>query len=361
MSKPVLSAMLSCSGPELTDAEKRIFNKFNPLGVTLFGRNIADPHQIKKLTAQIKEAIGRNDVLIAIDQEGGRVRRLHEPDFRAYMAQKQIGEIAESHGLSMAQKIAAAHARLIAEDLHTLGINWNYAPVIDLCHPQTSQVLASRCFSSVPETNIALAQAMLDAYQNSAVCPCVKHLPALGPAEADPHLELPVINQSLKELEKDFAAAVALASKASAAMTAHILLTQIDSQLPATQSPKVISEIIRGLIGFNGFLISDAIDMHALHGSLAIKTRLALDAGCDAICYCGGTEQGLIEVCKNCLPLNDTSHARFEKLRNIITGQHKTVNIAQIYKDYSQFSANLKNYDKEYDATEVLHLMTSNR
>ena len=353
--------MLSCSGPELTDAEKRIFNKFNPLGVTLFGRNIADPHQIKKLTAQIKEAIGRNDVLIAIDQEGGRVRRLHEPDFRAYMAQKQIGEIAESHGLSMAQKIAAAHARLIAEDLHTLGINWNYAPVIDLCHPQTSQVLASRCFSSVPETNIALAQAMLDAYQNSAVCPCVKHLPALGPAEADPHLELPVINQSLKELEKDFAAAVALASKASAAMTAHILLTQIDSQLPATQSPKVISEIIRGLIGFNGFLISDAIDMHALHGSLAIKTRLALDAGCDAICYCGGTEQGLIEVCKNCLPLNDTSHARFEKLRNIITGQHKTVNIAQIYKDYSQFSVNLKNYDKEYDATEVLHLMTSNR
>ncbi len=360
MSKPVLSAMLSCSGPELTDAEKRIFNKFNPLGVTLFGRNIADPHQIKKLTAQIKEAIGRNDVLIAIDQEGGRVRRLHEPDFRAYMAQKQIGKIAESHGLSMAQKIAAAHARLIAEDLHTLGINWNYAPVIDLCHPQTSQVLASRCFSSVPETNIALAQAMLDAYQNSAVCPCVKHLPTLGPAEADPHLELPVINQSLKELEKDFAAAVALAQMAPTAMTAHILLTQIDSQLPATQSPKVISEIIRGLIGFNGFLISDAIDMHALHGSLAIKTRLALDAGCDAICYCGGTEQGLIEVCKNCLPLNDTSHARFEKLRNIITDQHKTVNIAQIYKDYSQFSVNLKNYDKEYDATEVLHLMTSN-
>lgn len=361
MPKPVLSAMLSCSGLELTDTEKRIFAEFNPLGITLFGRNIADPHQIKKLTAQIKETIGRNDVLIAIDQEGGRVRRLHEPDFRGYMAQKQIGEIAESHGLATAQKIAAAHAWLIAEDLHTLGINWNYAPVIDLCHPQTSQVLASRCFSSVPETNIALARAMLDAYQNSAVCPCIKHLPALGPAEADPHLELPVIRQSLKELEKDFAAAVALAGQTPAAMTAHILLTEIDSRQPATQSPKVISEVIRGLIGFNGFLISDAIDMRALHGSLAIKTQLSLDAGCDAVCYCGGTEQGLIEVCKNCRPLNDASHARFEKLRNIIAGQHKTVDIAQIYKDYSQFSVNLKNYDKEYDATEVLHLMTSNQ
>ena len=349
MPKPVLSAMLSCSGLELTDAEKRIFAEFNPLGVTLFGRNIATPHQIKKLTAQIKEAIGRNDVLIAIDQEGGRVRRLHEPNFRGYMAQKQIGEIAESHGLETAKKIDAAHASLIAEDLYNLGI----------CCPQTSRVLASRCFSAAPEINIALAQAMLDAYQNSAVCPCIKHLPALGPAEADPHLELPVIRQSIKELEKDFATAVALAGQTPAAMTAHILLTQIDSRQPATQSPKVISEIIRRLIGFNGFLISDAIDMRALHGSLAIKTQLSLDAGCDAVCYCGGTEQGLVEVCKNSRPLNDASRSRFEKLRNIITGQHKTVDIAQIYKDYSQFSANLKNYDKEYDATEVLHLMTS--
>ena len=361
MKKPILAAMLSCSGTGLTDDEKRIFSEFNPLGVTLFNRNISNPHQIKKLVAEIKETIGRKNVLIAVDQEGGRVRRLHEPDFRSYMAQRQLGEIAESHGLDQAKKIAAAHAWLIADDLHSLGINWNYAPVIDLCRPQTSKVLASRCFSGSPQINTALAKTMLEAYRNSAVCPCIKHLPALGPAETDPHLELPVIRCPLKELEKDFSVATSLTADTPAAMTAHILLPEIDNRLPATQSPKIIAEIIRGLIGFQGFLISDAIDMRALNGSLGLKTQLSLDAGCDAVCYCGGTLQGLTEVCKNCRPLSDVSCSRLEKIQNLIASPHKTVDIPQIYKDYLHFSVNLKNYDEDYDATEVLHHITSNQ
>lgn len=361
MKKPILAAMLSCSGTELTDDEKRIFSEFNPLGITLFNRNIANPHQIKKLVAEIKETIGRRNVLIAIDQEGGRVRRLREPDFRGYMAQRQLGEIAEEQDIETAKKIAADHAWLIADDLHSLGINWNYAPVIDLCRPQTSKVLASRCFSGSPQINISLARTMLEVYRNSAICPCIKHLPALGPAENDPHLELPIISKPIKDLEKDFSVAQALANESPAAMTAHILLPEIDNRLPATQSPRIIAEIIRGLIGFNGFLISDAIDMHALNGSLGLKAQLSLDAGCDAVCYCGGTLQGLTEVCKNCRSLSDVSCTRLEKIQNLITAPHKTVDIPQIYKDYLHFSANLKNYDEDYDATEVLHRMTSNQ
>lgn len=361
MNKPISSAMLSCSGTILTSDEKRLFAEHNPLGITLFNRNIADKNQLKALIKDIKETIARPDVLIAIDQEGGRVRRLFEPQFRSYIAQKQIGEIALEQGLEKAKQIAHAHATLITQDLAELGINWNYAPVIDICHPDTSPVLASRCFSDHPQIVTSLGKEMIEAYLSNAICPCIKHLPALGPATLDPHLELPKITSSLAELAADFAPMQALAPISPAAMTAHILLTAVDDKLPATQSPKVVSQIIRGLLGFQGFLITDAIDMNALHGSLALKTQLSLDAGCDAICYCHGTFAGLTEVCKNSRPLSDAAQRRFAPISKLIQEPHKSVDIQKISKDYLQFSANLKNYDENYDATEVLHLMTSNQ
>lgn len=359
MAKPILAAMLSCQGTELTDAEKKLFAQYNPLGITLFNRNIRDKQQIKNLISELKNCLNREDVLIAVDQEGGRVRRLIEPEFRHYISQSQIGELAATHGQQTAVRIAAAHALLISEELRELGINWNYAPVIDLAYPSASPVLSGRCFDSSPLLVTKLAEASIDAYHQSGIASCIKHLPSLGPAEVDPHLQLPVINKSLKELADDFYPAQHLAS-AVAGMTAHILLPEVDSQNPVTQSSAAISQIIRGLLGFKGFLITDAIDMHSLSGSAGTKTKLSLEAGCDCVCYCFGKYPELLDVCQNASPLSDKSLERLEPLLDIIHTPHKTVNIPQIYEDYLTFSANLQNYDEDYDATEVLHRMEHN-
>ena len=356
MKKPILATMLSCEGTTLSDFEKKLFSEHNPLGISLFGRNISSKTQLKQLISEIKECLERDDVLIAVDQEGGRVRRLTGPEFTPCISQKQIGKIYEDYGAEKAKEIVQAHAVLISQDFHQVGINWNYAPVIDAFYPTTSKVLAGRSFSLPEDATVCLAQTMIDTYHQQSICTCIKHLPSLAEAQNDPHLELPIVSLTRQQLQQTLLTAQQL-KNVPAAMTAHILYTQIDDKLPATQSPKVIKEIIRQEIGFDGFLISDALDMHALKGSLALKTQLALDAGCDCICYCHGNPQELLEVCKNARPLHDKSLQRLQKMQDIIKAPHKTVDIPKLKQDYSEFSANLDNYDEGYDATEVLHQM----
>lgn len=211
--------------------KKGFFPRCNPLGVSLFGRNIASPRQLRQLVADIKTAIGRNDVLIGIDQEGGRVRRLSEPDYRTYASQYRLGQIARRFGLETGEQTAAAHALLISQDLYAAGINWNYAPVIDVCHRETSAVLRSRTFGSDRKIIAALGQKMVDTYIENGICPCIKHLPGLGSSSTDPHLQMPVIALPLSKLQTDFRPFKKLRNS-PAGMTAHIMLPEIDSQYP---------------------------------------------------------------------------------------------------------------------------------
>ena len=353
MEKPILATMLSCSGTSLTSDEKKLFSKSNPLGISLFGRNIETPTQIKTLCQEIRETIGREDVLIAIDQEGGRVRRLTEPNFRPYSSQYRLGQIAQEYGIDIATEAAQLHAGLIAQDLRKLGINWNYAPVIDIEHSETAAVLRSRTFGSDRNIVSQLAQTMIDTYIQSGICPCIKHLPGLGSGSLDPHLELPVVNKKLPELEEDFAPIRQL-HQCPAGMTAHILLTAIDKEHPLTQSPIGIKQLIRQYLKFDGFLISDAIDMHALSGKLSQKTQLALDAGCDAICYCAGKLHELEEVINTAGFLRDKSLIRFEKIKKIINNGK---NIKFSATRYQQLIGQIDEYNDTYDATETLHRM----
>ena len=353
MTKPILATMLSCSGTSLTDDEKRLFSNANPLGISLFGRNIANPQQLQQLCQEIKNTIGREDVLIAIDQEGGRVRRLAEPYFQPYSSQYRLGQLAKEYNIEIAKEASNLHAKLIAQDLKSIGINWNYAPVIDIEHNETSAVLRSRTFGKDKNIIYQLGKTMIDGYINSGICPCIKHLPGLGSSSLDPHLALPIINKSLKELEDDFEPIQKL-NQCPAGMTAHILLTTIDEYQPLTQSAKGIKEIIRSYLGFDGFLISDAIDMHALSGNLGEKTTNALEAGCDAICYCGGKTTELEEVINSASFLRDKSIIRFEKIQKIINTNIKINASAQRYQE---LIGSIEEYNDNYDATETLHLM----
>lgn len=356
MERPILAAMLSVAGTSLSDAEKRLLEKYNPLGITLFGRNIATQPQLKDLCSTIKEIIGREDVLLAVDQEGGRIRRLREPEFRPYAAQFELGYVEEKFGATTAEQIMSSHAALISNDLIESGLNMNYAPVLDIAYDETSSVLKSRCFGQDEKKIAQYGRIMIDEYQKAGICPCIKHIPGHGRATTDPHLQLPILNHSLKEMKKDFYP-FQYNKSSPAGMTAHIVIPEIDEINPVTQSAKGIDILIRGIIGFDGFLISDAIDMHALKGSLGERTEQSLSAGCDAICYCMGDENGLIEVAEHCHFLTDKSMIRFAKIKNIIKNNVRKINCEKIAQDYQKIMGNIEKYDDNYDATEILHKM----
>lgn len=345
----IFPAFLSCQGKRLNEDEKRLFSEYNPLGVCLFSKfceNIRDKEQVRALVGDIKEATGRDDVLVAVDQEGGRVRRLLEPEFTAVAAQQSINS----------PEMAAMHAYLVSSDLKSCGINVNFAPVLDVMTEKTSDVLKGRCF----DNNIAeLGKVMVDEYIKNGICPCVKHMPGHGKAAVDPHLSLPVIDESLDELQTDFTPFKAL-QNAPMGMVAHIVLTAIDAQNAATVSPKVIKEIIRKEIGFSGLLVSDAIVMKALQGTVPEKARKSVAAGCDVICL-GNTDFATNrELCESGITMSAEAQSRLQKIFDIID---KKVEFAEYEQIKNKYCANLKNiitYDYNYDATEVLNRLRDN-
>lgn len=351
MPAPIMAAMLSCSGTTLSDAEKKLLATANPLGITLFSRNIADRGQLQNLIKEIKDTIGRENVLIAVDQEGGRVRRLTEPEFRSYTHPLSLGALPPLQ----AERAAFLHAALISADLQELGINWNYAPMLDIAFPQTSPVLKSRCFSSSELVVTRLGKAMADEYINNSICPCIKHLPGHGRAAVDPHLSLPRLDYGLEELSRDFYPFQQL-NYVPAGMTAHIIVSAIDDTRPVTQSPRAIKELIRGIIGFNGLLISDAVDMHALQGTLAEKTLASLNAGCDCICYALGEYAGLTEIASVCPPLTEQGLERFEAVAQLCSRPYRPrPDLATLAEEYQRIIGSIEPYKDDYDATEVLN------
>lgn len=350
MSKRPIAAFLSCEGYYLNDDEMRLFEQYKPAGITLFARNIQSKDQLQQLIAQIKMTAG-DDVLIAVDQEGGRVRRLKEPLYRAYASQKHIGSLDAKSAL----KAAKLQAKLIAQDLKEIGINVNFAPVLDIEHDNMTQALATRCFSEDKKIVARLGKAMVESYSKNGIIPCIKHLPGHGLAQVDPHLGLPVINADLDVLKTEFYPFCKCAN-APMGMTAHIVLEAIDNKNPITLSKKGIKEIIRGIIGFDGFLISDAIDMHALKGTTSAKALASLNAGCDCVCYCFGKLDEMKELCKSCPQLKDKSLERLDIAKQILHNNMRLAGEKEI-ADYSRLTLATAEYTTDYDATEVLHNM----
>ena len=345
--KAVLPAFLSVQGLSLTDDEKRLFEKYNPLGVCLFAigcANIKDKVQVCQLVKQIKEAIGRDDVLIAVDQEGGRVRRLPEPEWTPVASQSQI----------ITAEDADCHANLISCDLKNCGINVNFAPVLDVEYEYTNAVLKGRCFGSDEKKVAELGRAMVETYENCGVCPCVKHLPGHGRGMADPHLQLPVIEGDLQTLEKDFYPFQKLAD-APMGMVAHIVLKAVDENNPATFSKKVIRDIIRENIGFNGLLVSDAIVMNALKGSIAERAEKCVESGCEVVCLGNADFAANEELCNSNIKMKDKTFERLDKVLEIIKKPLPVINYENLQNKYCRRIKNIISYNYEYDATEILN------
>lgn len=347
MTKPVLPAFLSVQGFHLSDEEKYLLEQSNPLGVCLFAlgcANVQNKTQLQQLCQEIKETIGREDVLIAADQEGGRVRRLNGDDF---------SPLAEQAALKTEEQ-AKAHACLAAADLKSCGLNVNFAPVLDIDYDFTSAVLKGRCFSGDGRQIAKLGKAMIDEYTADGVCPCIKHIPGHGQAVSDPHLELPVIEAGLDSLEQDFFPFRQL-KDAPMGMVAHLLLKAVDAENPSSESAEVIQKIIRQHIGFQGFLVSDSLVMQALKGSVTERARRALAAGCDAVCLGNTGLQANHELAGSGLVMSDEATERLDKIHQIISRPLKPVSYEQIKNKYCTAMKNIITYNADYDATEVLN------
>jgi beta-N-acetylhexosaminidase len=312
--KRPLAVILGVAGERLSPDETRFFARNDPLGFVLFRRNCASRDQIRALVDELRQAVGREDAPVLIDQEGGRVARLRPPEWRAYPAAAQIAALPDP----IALEAARLSARLIAEDLAELGITIDAAPVLDLPAAGADPIIGDRAWGTDPARVARLGRAVCDGLLEGGVLPIIKHIPGHGRARVDSHTALPRVDDDRAVLRQaDFAPFRALADMPWA-MTAHIVYTAIDDRAPATLSRTVIDSVIRGEIGFDGVLISDDVSMGALAGGFAERTRGALDAGVDLVLHCNGDMEEMAEIAASARPLTphaQTRVARAEQLR----------------------------------------------
>ncbi|WP_417670476.1 beta-N-acetylhexosaminidase [Roseibium sp.] len=276
-----------CAGLALSEAETGFLSREDPWGLILFRRNCDTPDQVRALVQDFRNAVGRDDAPVLIDQEGGRVQRLRPPHWPKYPPQQVFGDLYRSDP-TRGRNAARLGARLIAHDLHELGITVNCLPLLDVQFPQTVDAIGDRAYADRADVIEDLGRETCEGLLAGGVLPVLKHLPGHGRATVDSHLELPRVGASRADLEQvDFLPFERLRNY-PLAMTAHILFEDIDPNTPATQSREIIETVIRGRIGFSGCLMSDDISMKALGGNMRERCEATFAAGCDLVLHCNG-------------------------------------------------------------------------
>ncbi|HEX2656455.1 MAG TPA: beta-N-acetylhexosaminidase [Xanthobacteraceae bacterium] len=293
-------------------AEERAFLRdTNPWGMILFKRNIEEPQQVTRLVGAFREAVGRANAPVLIDQEGGRVQRLGPPHWPSYPPGAVYGRLYDRHP---EQGLAAARlgGRLIGSDLAALGITVDCLPLADVPVSGADPVIGDRAYGETPDKVAVLAAAVTEGLREAGVLPVLKHIPGHGRASADSHERLPVVTTPRAILEAtDFRAFQPLAGL-PLAMTAHVVFSAIDPVAPATNSATMVSEVIRDFIGFDGLLMSDDISMGALSGTIGERTKSALAAGCDVVLHCNGNLQEMQDIAAHAPVLGGDARRRAE-------------------------------------------------
>ena len=304
-------AIFGFSGLTLTADERAFFRDSDPAGYILFGRNIETMEQVRALTDDLRSIHGRDRLLVSIDQEGGRVARMRPPQFSAFPAGAAFDalyEIAPSSAIAAAR----ANAHAMGLELAEAGITVDYHPPLDVRQPGAHDVIGDRAFGSEPLRVAALGRATLEGLALAGVAGCIKHMPGHGRSMCDTHKELPTVTASEAELETDIAPFRAL-NDAPVGMTGHLVFTAWDPDRPATQSPTVIREVIRGRIGFDGLLLTDDIDMEALSGSVPERAEIAVKAGCDIALNCWAKMDDMIGIAERLPVMPKATAARLDR------------------------------------------------
>lgn len=279
--------ILGVAGTELSAEETAFLRGERPWGFIVFARNIAGGEQLRELSASMRDCVGRPDAPVFVDQEGGRVQRLKPPLAPSYPSAAALGALYRQDRKT-GSRAARLMSRLIAFDLARHGISSDCMPVLDVPAPGSHDVIGDRAYGNGPQIVAELGRAAAEGLLQGGVLPVVKHIPGHGRAMADSHKEPPKVDVPLEELRRhDFGPFKALRDMPMA-MTAHVVYTAIDPDRPATVSRKVIDEIVRGEIGFEGLLLSDDLSMEALSGDFGKRAALVLEGGCDVVLHCNG-------------------------------------------------------------------------
>lgn len=299
------------AGASLSASERGFLGDTRPAGLILFARNIESHEQLRRLVAEARSAIGSEDALVLIDQEGGRVQRLRPPLGRALPPAAAYA----ARYLEDAEKAcrdAGLAARLLADDLKALGIDTDCAPVLDLPVAGAHEIIGDRAYGDTVAQVVALGRAVGEGFMAGGVLPVIKHIPGHGRATADSHLALPVVTAGCSQLEEtDFATFRALADM-PAAMTAHVVFSAIDAANPASTSARVTADIIRGHIGYDGLLMSDDLGMKALGGPMRQRAEAVIAAGSDLALHCNGDFSQMQAVAAGVPRLSGPALRRFE-------------------------------------------------
>ncbi len=316
--KNSIPAFFSLEGKSLTDSEAIFFKDTKPCGFILFGRNCDNQEQLSKLTSDLREIVGWYCPVL-IDQEGGRVQRMAPPNWEKYPPAKFYNNLAKEIGLETALVRLEQDMRRMARDLNMSAINVNCAPVADILFPQTDNIIGDRAYGDNVYDVVNFARVVCKSFIDEGVMPVIKHIAGHGRADCDSHKELPVVSSSFLEMEHtDFKVFADLYKEFSNiaiwGMVAHIIYESIDRVNPASVSPELISNVIRGYIGFDGLLITDDISMNALKdwGSVGNRAKISLQSGCDIALYCSGKIDEMEDIANNIPKIRDDTIGRFD-------------------------------------------------
>ena len=302
-------AIYGCAGLRLTVEEEAFFRDTRPFGFILFARNIKDPDQVRALVEQLRASANGEQVVVLIDQEGGRVARLKPPYWQVHAPAARFAELYATQ-IEAGREAAYLNARLIAQQLFDLGINVDCMPVLDVPIAGAHDIIGDRALGRAPAPIIDLGQQVIQGLLDGGVLPVMKHIPGHGRALADSHVTLPTVTSAHDELSTSDFLTFRKLCHCPMAMTAHVVYTDIDANRPATTSARVIAQIIRGEIGFDGLLLSDDLSMQALEGSIAMRAADALSAGCDVVLHCNGDMAEMRDVAKQAMTLDGSSARR---------------------------------------------------
>ncbi|MBN9216736.1 MAG: beta-N-acetylhexosaminidase [Mesorhizobium sp.] len=329
------SMILGCAGKSLTREEIKFYRNECPWAFILFARNISETEQIRDLVAEMRDCIGRPDALVFVDQEGGRVQRLRPPLAPNYPAGGALGALwRDDHDAGV--RAAWLMARLHAFDLLRYGITADCLPVLDVPIEGASDVIGARAYGKDPRPVIELGRAAAEGLMSGGVLPVMKHIPGHGRAFADTHFELPTVDASLSDLQRHDFAPFRELSHLPMAMTAHVVYSAIDPKNPATTSGKVIDEVIRREIGFDGLLMSDDTSMKALSGDFPTKAAAILAAGCDLVLHCNGVFEEMAGIASRTKGLEGKSLERAKRAMTYIQ-KHDAAEETEIRAEFATY------------------------
>lgn len=321
------AVIIGLEGLALSSDERDFFSDCDPAGYILFKRNCEDEDQLLRLTDSLRELSGRDDLPILIDQEGGRVARMKPPAWPAFPAAERFADLYQA-APSSALAAVRANSRALALMLKSVGINVDCLPLLDVRQPGASDIIGDRALGAEPMQVAALGRATLDGLASGGVVGVVKHIPGHGRALVDSHHELPIVTASDEELQTDLAPFERL-KDAPMAMVAHVLYTAWDPELPSSQSPTIIHDIIRERIGFDNFLMSDDSGMNALKGTPGERAVACVAAGCDVALPCNGVMADNVDVANHVGDISAEGLARLERAMGSVLDEADGMDFAE--------------------------------